>query len=57
MAYYGTKGWYISRLKELGISKHPIEHKKLETYKTYIIRNLYYETKGQQDKELNRESR
>ncbi|MDP4164110.1 MAG: DUF2639 domain-containing protein [Bacillota bacterium] len=43
MAYAGSKGWYIHELKKLGISRHPVEHKKLELYKTSTIRNLYYE--------------
>ncbi|MGP7815966.1 DUF2639 domain-containing protein [Niallia sp. 01092] len=47
MAYYGTKGWFISQLKALGLNRHPIEHKKLELYKTYVLRNLYYEKKGE----------
>lgn len=41
MAYQGSKGWYVQELKKLGISKHPVEHKKIELYKTYVIRNLY----------------
>ncbi|KAB2338152.1 DUF2639 domain-containing protein [Cytobacillus depressus] len=41
MAYRGSKGWYIQKLKEAGLQKHPIELKKLELYKTYIVRNLY----------------
>ncbi|WP_442594147.1 YflJ family protein [Neobacillus sp. D3-1R] len=41
MAYPGSKGWYVQELKKLGISKHPVEHKKMELYKTYVIRNLY----------------
>ncbi|WP_445491166.1 DUF2639 domain-containing protein [Niallia sp. 03133] len=49
MAYYGTKGWFISKLKEMGISRHPVEHKKLELYKTYVLRNLYDEKKGEKD--------
>lgn len=46
MAYKGSKGWYIQELKEAGIRKHPIELKKLEQYKTYIVRNLYLELIG-----------
>ncbi|HYK71510.1 MAG TPA: YflJ family protein [Pseudoneobacillus sp.] len=41
MAYQGSKGWYVQELKKLGISKHPVEHRKIELYKTYVIRNLY----------------
>ncbi|MRX70704.1 DUF2639 domain-containing protein [Bacillus lacus] len=43
MAYYGTKGWYIQELKKQGISKHPVERRKLELYKTYILRNLLHQ--------------
>lgn len=43
MAYKGSKGWYIQKLKEAGIKRHPIELRKLELYKTYVVRNLYYE--------------
>jgi hypothetical protein len=43
MAYQGSKGWYIQQLKHAGITKHPIEHRKIELYKTYIVRNLYLE--------------
>lgn len=43
MAYKGSKGWYIQKLKEAGIRKHPVEFKKLELYKTYIVRKLYFE--------------
>lgn len=42
MAYKHSKGWYISQLREKGITRHPIELKKLKLYKTYIVRNLYY---------------
>ncbi|MBY0124532.1 YflJ family protein [Bacillus sp. S/N-304-OC-R1] len=43
MAYKGSKGWYIQQLKEAGIKRHPIELRKLESYKTYIVRNLYHD--------------
>ncbi|MCE4047317.1 MULTISPECIES: YflJ family protein [Bacillaceae] len=43
MAYYGSKGWYVARLKELGLNRHPQEQRKLELYKVYILRNLYEE--------------
>jgi len=39
--YQGSKGWYVSQLKKMGINKHPIERKKLESYKTYVLRNMY----------------
>ncbi|WP_019241821.1 MULTISPECIES: DUF2639 domain-containing protein [Bacillus] len=44
MAYKHSKGWYVSQLRELGITKHPIELKKLKLYKTYIVRHLYFST-------------
>lgn len=34
MAYFGSKGWLIQQLKEAGIRYHPVERKKLETYRT-----------------------
>ncbi|MEQ2529706.1 DUF2639 domain-containing protein [Robertmurraya yapensis] len=43
MAYQGSKGWYVQKLKELGVYYHPVERKKLETYKSYVLRNLYLE--------------
>lgn len=43
MAYRYSKGWYISKLKERGLTRHPVGLKKLELYKTFIIRNLYNE--------------
>jgi len=43
MAHVGSKGWYISELKRMGIRKHPIGRKKLELYRTSEIRNLYLE--------------
>lgn len=39
----GTKGWYIGELKKLGISKY--EGRKLETYKTHVVANLYFKNK------------
>ena len=41
MAYQGSKGWYIARLKEEGIFKHPIDLLKLELYKTFEVRKIY----------------
>jgi hypothetical protein len=41
MAYEYSKGWFIQQLKAAGISYHPIEKRKLELYKTYILRRLY----------------
>ena len=42
MAYIHSKGWYISQLKGMGITKHPVELRKLELYKTYVVRKLYF---------------
>ncbi|MGM9926861.1 MAG: DUF2639 domain-containing protein [Bacillus sp. (in: firmicutes)] len=42
MAYNHSKGWYVSQLKNIGITKHPIELKKLELYKTFVLRQMYY---------------
>ncbi|MCP8967027.1 YflJ family protein [Ectobacillus ponti] len=39
MAHIYSKGWYIQQLKSAGISKH--QQRKLETYKTYVLANLY----------------
>ncbi len=41
MAYQGSKGWYIAKLKEFGVNRHPIELRKLELYKTYEVRKIY----------------
>lgn len=43
MAYPGSKGWYVKQLKENGILHHPVDRKKLETYKTAELRRLYFE--------------
>lgn len=47
MAYQGSKGWYVQELKKLGISKHPVEHRKIELFKTYVLRNLYVQYSSQ----------
>lgn len=41
MAYQGSKGWYVKQLKEHGINRHPVDRRKLESYKTSVLRNLY----------------
>lgn len=43
VAYQGSKGWYIQKLKELGVRYHPVDRRKLELYKAYVLRNLYLE--------------
>lgn len=52
MAYQGSKGWYVQELKKLGVNKHPIDQKKLELYKTYVVRNLYIEKSNAERKVL-----
>ncbi|MFD1706667.1 DUF2639 domain-containing protein [Siminovitchia sediminis] len=44
-----SKGWYIVKLKEMGIRVHPEKKKKLELYKLYIVRNLYNELTEKED--------
>lgn len=39
-----SKGWFIKQLKAIGVNKHPQNADSLERYKTYELRNLYYET-------------
>jgi hypothetical protein len=41
VAYQYSKGWFIQQLKVAGIRYHPIERRKLELYKTYVLRRLY----------------
>ncbi|WP_078544310.1 DUF2639 domain-containing protein [Litchfieldia alkalitelluris] len=41
MAYVGSKGWYVQQLKENGYSIHPTGRRKLESYKTSVLHNLY----------------
>ncbi|PLT34997.1 YflJ family protein [Bacillus sp. V5-8f] len=41
MAHIYSKGWFIQRLTEAGITMHPVERRKLQLYKTYVLRNLY----------------
>lgn len=41
MAYPGSKGWYVQQLKLRGINRHPLDRRKIECYKTAILRNLY----------------
>jgi hypothetical protein len=49
VAFTYSKGWFIKELKEMGISKHPIERKKLELYRIHILRNLYHEMKKENE--------
>ena len=41
MAHLYSKGWFIQKLKEANITE--LEGRKLESYKTYIVRNLYFQ--------------
>ncbi|GAB1795450.1 hypothetical protein PMEGAS228_19680 [Priestia megaterium] len=41
MAHIYSKGWFVQQLKAANISK--IDGRKLESYKTYILRNLHAE--------------
>ncbi|MBA2875355.1 DUF2639 domain-containing protein [Thermaerobacillus caldiproteolyticus] len=41
MAHFGSKGWLVKQLKDVGIRRHPVELKKLETYKSSILYGLY----------------
>jgi hypothetical protein len=43
MSYQYSKGWYIKELKKMGHNYHPVDKRKLESYKTYVVRNLYFE--------------
>ncbi|MDQ0217895.1 DUF2639 domain-containing protein [Peribacillus cavernae] len=49
MAHIYSKGWFIRQLRDAGMTRHPIEGRKLKLYKTYVLRNLYAEfIEGQQ---------
>lgn len=39
MAHIGSKGYYVKKLKDQGIRE--IEGKRLESFKTYYLANLY----------------
>ncbi|MDQ0226081.1 YflJ family protein [Metabacillus niabensis] len=43
MAYPGSKGWFVQQLKSKGINRHPIDRRKIELYKTSVLRGLYYD--------------
>lgn len=42
--HIGSKGWYVHELKKMGIRY--IDQKKLETFKTHVLANLYAEQKN-----------
>jgi hypothetical protein len=49
MAYIGSKGYYVKKLKENGIRE--MDGKKLESFKSYDLINLYCkEVKGENNK-------
>jgi hypothetical protein len=48
MAYYGSKGWFVQELKKLGIYRHPVDLRKIETYRTAVLRSLYFKYKDTQ---------
>lgn len=43
MAYVGTKGYYVALLKQHGVRR--IDGKKLESFKTHVLANLYNKIK------------
>lgn len=49
MAHLYSKGWFIQRLKEANITK--LDGRKLESYKTYIVRNLYFQLVAEKEQE------
>lgn len=41
--YTYSKGWYVKELKELGVTKHPLNHDHLSKYKLHVLRTIYIE--------------
>ncbi|MGO4886864.1 DUF2639 domain-containing protein [Anaerobacillus sp. MEB173] len=41
MSHVGSKGWYVAKLKDLGIRKHKGYY--IERFKTFELANLYAE--------------
>ncbi|KXG09366.1 DUF2639 domain-containing protein [Anoxybacillus rupiensis] len=41
MAHFGSKGWLVQQLKDIGIRRHPIGQKKVEAYKASVLYGLY----------------
>jgi hypothetical protein len=41
MAHFGSKGWLVKQLKEAGVTRHPIDRRKLEVYKASTLFRLY----------------
>jgi hypothetical protein len=52
MAFKYSKGWFVQQLKEAGVRNHPQDFRKIELYKTPILRQLYaqYVNEGRQAK-------
>lgn len=42
-SFRGVKRMVCLQLREMGMSKHPVELRKLELYKTYVVRTLFLE--------------
>lgn len=42
MATVYSKGWFVLELKKAGVRKHPVDQRKLELHKEYVLRNLYF---------------
>lgn len=45
MAHVGSKGWYVAELKKMGVTKHPIDNRKLESHKGHVLQNLFFTMK------------
>lgn len=43
--HFGSKGWYVSELKKLGIRYY--EGKKLESFRTHVLARLLEKAKKQ----------
>jgi hypothetical protein len=41
MAHFGSKGWLVKQLREAGVTRHPIDRRKLEVYKASTLFRLY----------------
>jgi hypothetical protein len=41
--HYGSKGWYVEKLKEAGVRTY--EGRKVEKYKKFVLANLLEKTK------------
>jgi|GEM_PF-1268431 len=41
MAHFGSKGWLVKQLKDAGVRYHPVERRKLETYRASTLYGLF----------------